>query len=589
MENIDIARTFHDIADLLEIKGENPFRVRSYRNAAQVIEGLPEPIERMVKENEGRIETIPGIGKSIHEKVAEIVRTGTCQFKGELLAELPEGLLDILQLQGVGPKKVRFMYKSLGIASVDELHRAVKAHRLHDLPGMGEKSEEKILRAIKDMKKREGRFRLSLALSYAEALIEYIREIPGVIDISSAGSLRRWRESIGDIDILVTCDGGSSAIEPVMERFTEYPDVADVIAAGGTKSSVLLKNGLQVDLRVLERRDFGAALLYFTGSKAHNIALRDRAKRMGLKVSEYGVFREGDNGRIAGESEEEVYRAIGLEWIPPELRENRGEIEAAIDGKLPRLVERKDIRGDLHMHTKASDGGSTIEEMAGAAMARGYEYIAVTDHSRALTVARGLDEKRLLRQMDEVDRINSRFKVQGSRFRILKGMEVDIKSDGSLDLDEGLLRELDVVVAAVHSKFSMGADEMTERILTAMASGVVNIIAHPTGRIIEGRAPYPVDMKRLMEGAKRHRVTLELNSYPDRLDLNDVNLRLAKETGVMVAISTDSHSAYHLENIIYGIHTARRGWLEKKDILNTRPLKELLKILKRGNGHLDLN
>ena len=581
MDNSFIARTFHDIADLLEIKGENHFRVRSYRNAAQVIEGLPEPIERMVRENEGQIESIPGIGKSIHEKVVEIVKTGTCRFKSELFRELPEGLLDILQLQGVGPKKAQLLYRSLGVASVDALYQAVKSHKLLDLPGMGEKSEAKILKAIKDMQKREGRFRISRALSCAKGYMEHLNKSPGVIEVSTAGSLRRWKESIGDIDILVTGDEGSPEMERVMESFTAYPEVTEILASGETKSSVVLRSGIQVDLRLLDRRSFGAALLYFTGSKAHNIALRDRAKRMGLKVSEYGVFREGDNGRVAGESEEEVYRAIGLPWIPPELRENRGEIEAAIEGRLPTLVEVGDIRGDLHMHTRASDGGSTVEEMAEAAMARGYEYIAITDHSKALTIAHGLDELRLLKQMDEIERVNRKLKAQGSKFTILKGMEVDIKSDGSLDLDEEVLGRLDVVVAAVHSKFTMEADEMTDRILTAMASGVVNIIAHPTGRIIEGREPYPVDMRRLMEGAKRHRVALELNSYPDRLDLNDVNLRLAKEMGVMVAISTDSHSARHLENITFGVHTARRGWLEKDDILNTRPLKDLLRILKR--------
>jgi DNA polymerase (family 10) len=581
MDNSFIARTFHDIADLLEIKGENHFRVRSYRNAAQVIEGLPEPIERMVRENEGQIESIPGIGKSIHEKVVEIVQTGTCGFKSELLKELPEGLLDILQLQGVGPKKVQLLYRSLGIASVDALYQAVKSHKLLDLPGMGETSEAKILKAIKDMRKREGRFRISRALSCAKGYMEHLNKSPGVIEVSTAGSLRRWKESIGDIDILVTGDEGAPEMERVMESFTAYPEVTEILASGETKSSVVLRSGIQVDLRLLDRRSFGAALLYFTGSKAHNIALRDRAKRMGLKVSEYGVFREGDNGRVAGESEEEVYRAIGLPWIPPELRENRGEIEAAIDGRLPTLVEVGDIRGDLHMHTRASDGGSTVEEMAEAAMARGYEYIAITDHSKALTVAHGLDELRLLKQMDEIERVKRKLKAQGSKFTILTGMEVDIKSDGSLDLDEEVLGRLDVVVGAVHSKFTMEADEMTDRILTAMASGVVNIIAHPTGRIIEGREPYPVDMRRLMEGAKRHRVVLELNSYPDRLDLNDVNLRLAKETGVMVAISTDSHSARHLENIAFGVHTARRGWLEKDDIINTRSLKDLLRILKR--------
>jgi DNA polymerase (family 10) len=366
-----------------------------------------------------------------------------------------------------------------------------------------------------------------------------------------------------------------------MERFVHYPEVRVILAVGDTKSSMVLRNGLQVDLRVLEKKAFGAALQYFTGSKAHNIAIRDRAKRMGLKVSEYGVFREDNNERVAGEKEEDVYKVVGLPWIPPELRENRGEIEAAIDGRLPRLVELKDIKGDLHVHTKATDGGHSIEEMAEAAIARGYEYIAITDHSRAVGIAHGMDEKRLLKQMDEIDRINSRIKAQDPRFRILKGVEVDIKADGSLDLDEKVLSGLDVVVGAVHSKFNMEANEMTDRIISAMATGVVNIIAHPTGRIIGAREPYPVDMKTLMEAAKRYNVVMELNSYPDRLDLSDIHLRLAKDMGVMVVISTDSHGKLHYENIIFGIHTARRGWLEKKDILNTRPVKEMLELLKR--------
>ncbi|MFQ5330354.1 MAG: DNA polymerase/3'-5' exonuclease PolX [Thermodesulfobacteriota bacterium] len=585
MENHFIAKTFHDIADLLEIKGENHFRVRSYRNAAQVIEGMAEPIEQMASENDGQIESIPGIGKSLHEKIVEIVTTGVCGFKGELLKELPEGLLDILQLQGVGPKKAQLLYRSLGVASVDDLYQAVKAHRLRNLPGMGEKSEAKILKAIEDLKKREGRFRIGRACSWATGYMDYLKGIPGILEVSIAGSLSRWRESIGDIDILITCDDGLSEREgggeEVMGRITAYPEVVDILASGDTKASVVLRSGIQVDLRLLDRKSFGAALLYFTGSKGHNIALRERAKRMGLKVNEYGVFREGDGSRVAGESEGELYRAIGLPWIPPELRERRGEIEAAIDGSLPALVEAEDIRGDLHMHTRASDGGATIEEMAEAAMARGYEYIAITDHSKSLTVAHGLDEARLLRQMDEIEGVNEKFKERGAEFTILKGMEVDIKSDGSLDLDDELLGRLDVVVAAIHSKFTMEADEMTERILTAMSSGFVHILAHPTGRIVEGRSPYPVDMRRLMEGAKRERVILELNACPDRLDLNDVNLRLAKEIGVMVAISTDSHTPRSLANIAFGVHTARRGWLEKEDVLNTRPLSELLRLLER--------
>ena len=578
MKNAEIARIFHDIADLLEIRGDNPFRVRSYRNAAQAIEGLAESLDAMVKEDGERIETVPGIGKSLHAKVVEIVTSGSCSFMSELLTELPAGLLDMLQLQGVGPKKVQLLYRRLGITSVEELYGAAKSHKLHDLPGMGEKSEEKILKAIVEMKAREGRFRISRALPYANALIEELARCPGVADITLAGSLRRWRETVGDIDILAICEEGS----PIMDHFTGHADVKEVVASGATKSSVVMGKGCQVDLRVLERDAFGAALLYFTGSKEHNVALRERAKKRGLRLSEYGLFREEDEVCIARERERDVYDALDLEWIAPEIRENRGEIEAADEGRLPSLIEARDLRGDLHMHTTASDGASSIEEMAEAAMARGYEYIAITDHSKSLTIAHGLDEGRVALQIEEIDTINDRFSRRGIPFTILKGIEVDIKADGSLDLDEDTLGRLDVVVGAVHSKFTMGEEEMTERMLTAIGTGCLHIVAHPTGRIVGGREPYPVSMKRLMEGAKRAGVALELNSFPDRLDLNDVHLRLARETGVMVALSTDAHAAFHLENITFGIHTARRGWIEKDNVLNTRPLNELLPLLERG-------
>jgi len=584
MENVDIAKIFEEIADLLEIRGEkqDAFRVRSYRNAALIIGGFPESMRSIAERDEKELENIKGIGKSIHEKIVEILKTGKCKFHEELLKAMPPGVLELLMVSGVGPKKAQLLYKELGIKSVEELEKAAKEGKLRNLEHMGEKTEEKILKAVNELKSRSGRFRLSLALSYAEPLIAYLKKTPGVIEIEPAGSLRRWKDTIGDVDILVT----SKKDAPVIDRFVKYPEIKEVIAKGETKSTVTLKNGLQVDVRVLDEKSFGAALQYFTGSKAHNIAIRDRAKKMGLKVSEYGVFREkpapegfnqGTEKWVAGRTEEDVYKAVGLKWIPPELRENTGEIEAAEKGNLPNLIELTDIKGDLHVHTNESDGIHTLEEMAAYAMQKNYEYIAITEHSKAVGIARGLDEERVLKQIKDIDRINKQLKG----FRILKGIEVDIKADGSLDLKDDVLKRLDVVVGAVHSKFNMTQEEMTERLIKAMATGLVNIIAHPTGRIVGVREPYPVDSARLMNAAKEHGVILELNSYPDRLDLNDSYCRLAKDMGVMVAISTDSHNRLHMDNIRFGIHTARRGWLEKKDVLNTRPLTEVLKILKR--------
>ncbi|MBI5682333.1 MAG: DNA polymerase/3'-5' exonuclease PolX [Deltaproteobacteria bacterium] len=579
MENIEIAKIFHDIADLLEIKNENPFRVRSYRTAARIIEELPENLKSIVERDESQLEDIRGIGKSIHEKIVEIVRTGKCRFHEELLKQLPPTLLELLDVSGIGPKKVQLLYKELGIQSVSDLEKAAKGHKIHELTGMGEKTEENILKAIENFKAGKGRFKLGLAMTYAAPLLEYLKEIDGVLQVSEAGSLRRRKETIGDIDILVACKKGS----PVMDRFTAYTEVKDVLAKGDTKSTVILRCGLQADVRVLDKKSYGAALQYFTGSKAHNIAIRDRAKKMGLKLSEYGVFDEKDRF-VAGETEGDVYKAVGLVCIPPELRENTGEIESALNNKLPHLIDVKDIKGDLHVHTVETDGANTIDEIIDAAIKMDYEYIAITDHSKAVSVAHGLDEKRVLKQIEEIDKLNKRLTAHGLRLTVLKGIEVDIKVDGSLDLDKDVLKRLDVVVGAVHSRFNMAEEEMTARIIKAISSGLVHIIAHPTGRLINERQPYAVNMTEIMKSCKKHNVILELNSYPDRLDLNDIHCKLAKEMGVLVAISTDSHSKFHLDNIRFGIYTARRGWLEKKDVLNTRPLKEVMQILKKIIG-----
>lgn len=578
MENADIAKIFYEIADLLEIKGEDRFRIRSYRNAGLVIEGLSESLKNLFdKGGEEGLIGIPGIGVSTRAKIIEMLTSGKCGYHDELLRELPAGMLDIIKVSGVGPKKAAFLHKELGISSVDALEKAAKEEKIRDLPGFGELSEQKILKAITEMKTVEQKFKLSVVLHYAESFRDYISKVPGIIEVVPAGSLRRWKETVGDLDILTTCTDPTA----VMDKFVAHPDVSKVLAKGDTKSTVVLRNGLQVDIRALERKSFGAALQYFTGSKAHNVALRDRAKRMGFKISEYGVFSEKDDKWIAGEKEEDVYKAVGLPWIPPELRENRGEIEAALEGRLPKMLRESEIRGDLHVHTKESDGGYTLEEMAEAAMKMKYEYMSVTDHSKAVGIAHGLDEARALKQIEAVDEFNERLKRRGEKFRVLKSTEVDIRSDGSLDHTERVLDLYDCVVASIHSGFNMTSEEMTNRMIKAIRTGRVNVIAHPTGRLINERPPYQVDVGKVMDEAKKYGVAMELNSYPDRLDLNDVHLRLAKEKGVMVAISTDSHSIHHLRNITYGVHTARRGWLEKKDILNARPLKELMKLIKR--------
>ncbi len=578
MENSEIARILNEIADLLEIKGDNPFRIRSYRNAALTIENLPFHLETMVREDESRLDEIPRIGKGLHEKIVEIVNTGRCRYHEDLLKEIPHSLLDLLRISGLGPKKVQTLWKELGVTNIDDLERVLKAGLIKKLPGMGAKTEEKILRSLEEFKKRMGRFKLATALTYAQALVSYLRELDGIYQVEPAGSLRRRKDTIGDIDILVTCRKGV----PVMERFVNYREVREVLAKGDTKSSVILKCGIQTDLRVLSKESFGAALHYFTGSKNHNIAIRERARKRGLKISEYGIFREDTGERIGGEREEDVFRSVGLPFIAPELRENRGEIEAAEEGRLPKLIELRDIKGDLQIHTRESDGANTIEEMAASALEMGYQYIAITEHSKAVSVAKGLDEGRVLEHMKRIEEVDRRFKEKG--LRVLKGIEVDILPSGDLDLDGEVLKRLDIVVGAVHSKFNMTKEEMTERVIRAIETGLIDILAHPTGRLIGEREPYPIDMERVMDVAKRFGVIMELNAYPDRLDLNDIHCKLAKDKGVMVAISTDSHNRMHLWNMKYGIYTARRGWLEKEDVLNTRSYTDLLKVIEERRG-----
>ncbi len=570
IHNADIAAIFEEIAELLEIQNENPFRIRAYRNAARQVEGMGVPVADMVAKGEDLTE-LPGIGDDLAAKITEIVATGQCKALEKLRKQVPPSITELLKIPGLGPKRVRALYDTLKIKSIDLLAKAAKAGKIRELEGFGAKTEQTILEALAAHVFGQKRFKLAIAAQYAEPLKKYLEKLPGVQQVVLAGSYRRFKETVGDIDILVTATGAAK----VMEQFTTYDEVRKVLAKGETRSTVILQCNLQVDLRVVDPDCYGAALQYFTGSKAHNIEVRRLGQQKKLKINEYGVFK-GDK-RVAGKTEESVYRSVDLPWIPPELRENRGEIEAARAGKLPRLVELKDLRGDLHAHTKATDGHNTLREMAEAARDRGLEYIAITEHSRRLTVAHGLDVMRLRQQMQEIDRLNETLKG----ITVLKGIEVDILEDGSLDLPDDVLGELDIVVGAVHSQFKLARSKQTARILRAMDHPHFTIFAHPSGRLIDQRAPYDVDMLRIIRKARERGCFLELNAHPERLDLLDIHCQMAKEEGVLVAISSDAHSIQDFDNLYYGVGQARRGWLEKKDVLNTRSLKELRSLLKR--------
>ena len=574
IHNSDVAELFDRVADLLEIKGDNPFRVRAYRNAARAVGSLARNVAEMVEKGEDLIK-IQGIGKDLAAKIETIVRTGKLPLLAELGREIPGSLTTLMRIPGLGPKKAGLLYRQLGIASVGDLKKAAQAKRLRELPGFGEKTETHILEELGRTGlagERPGRFKLAVVEQIAEPLLEYLKKTEGVRELVVAGSYRRRKETVGDLDILVACTGGCK----VMDRFVSYEDVSKVLAEGPTKSSVELRGGLQVDMRVVPQPSYGAALLYFTGSKAHNIAVRTIAVKKNLKINEYGVFRGAK--RLSGRTEKEVYKTVGLPYIEPELRENRGEIEAALKNRLPRLVTLADIRGDLHVHTKRSDGHFTTEEMAGAAKERGYQYVAMTDHSQHVTVARGLDAKRLAEEIREIDGLNKRMKG----ILILKSIELDILENGSLDLDEGILKELDVVICSVHYKFNLSRDKQTERIIRAMDNPLVNVFCHPTGRLIDERPAYEVDMEKIIAAARERKCCLELNAHPDRLDLDDIHCQMAKEMGVKVAISTDAHRIDDLAFMRFGVGQARRGWLEPEDVLNTRSWPELKKLLKRA-------
>jgi len=570
LKNLELSQIFEQIAKILKIKGENPFKIRAYEKITLVLENLPIDIETIY--HQGGLNNIPGVGAGIAKKIEEFLTTGKLEYYEKLKETIPTGVIELLDIPEVGPKTAKLLYEKLEVDNIEKLERAIKEHQIKDLPGMGEKSETNILRGIELYKRRKERFLLGRALPLAEEMVESLSQLKETNKISFAGSLRRKKETIGDIDILVT----SQNPEKIMKTFTSLPQVREILAEGPTKSSIITNDDLHIDVRVVEPISFGAALQYFTGSKAHNIKLRELALKRNLKINEYGVFEVESGNRIAGEKEEEVYQALNLPFIPPELREDRGEIEAAQENRLPQLIEYSQIKGDLHLHTKWSDGAHTIKQMAEAAKKRGYKYIAITDHSQSLKFAGGLIEERLREQVEEIQKLNQELKD----FTILSGIEVDIKSNGSLDFSDEILSKLDVVIAAIHSGFKQESKIITERIIKAMQNRFVNIIAHPTGRLIGYRESYQVDINEMMEVAAKIGTILEINSYPERLDLNDIYCRMAKEKGVQLAIETDAHSIEGLTFMDLGVAVARRGWLEEKDIVNTLPLDKLLKRLK---------
>ena len=583
MDNKQIARILRETAQLLEIDGAIIGRYRSYEKAAELIDSLPESIEQLVKEPE-KLTELPGIGDRMVEHLQEIVKTADYALRKRLLKKYPATLLDLLQLQSLGPKKVAFLWSHFKAGTVAEVEKLAREGKLRDLPGFGEKSEQNILKAVEVFKKSSGRFLISTAEDAAVAIAAHIEKAGKAVDsITPAGSLRRGKETIGDLDLLVTlADGYTSQkqIDALAKHILEFPGIDQTLAHGENKVSFTLGDGMQVDVRMLEKENFGAALLYFTGSKEHNVALRGRANEMGYTLNEYSLATLKDEKRVAGRTEEEIYSKLKLDFVPPELRENTGEIAAAEDHKLPKLVTLKDMKGDLQMHTTASDGKNSIEEMAEAARQLGHHYIAITDHSKAVTVANGLDEKRMAAHIKKIHAADEK----DLGIRVFAGAEVDILKDGSLDYSDEILAELDVVVCSIHSYFNLDRAAMTERMLAAIENPYAQIIAHPTGRLLLRRDAFDYDMEKILAACAKHGVAMECNSYPDRLDLKDVYLRMCKDRGVKVVISTDSHSTGNLSFMRYGVTMARRGWLEKKDVINTLPAAEFLAALRPKPG-----
>jgi DNA polymerase (family 10) len=578
MENIEIANKLEKVADLLEIQGANPFRVRAYRNASRIIEGYGEPLRKLVEQG-ADLREIEGVGEDMAGYIEELVKTGKLEALEELESEVPPGLMEVTRLEGVGPKRAAKLWKELGVTSLEELQEAAEEGRIAELKGFGKKTEKSILERIKDYQAEERRHLLSDADQFVDALLEHMKQAPHIDRVEVAGSWRRRKETVGDLDVLVTTTKGN---RPVVDHFTGWGSVERVLQDGDTRASVVLSSGLQVDLRVVPPESFGAAMVYFTGSKAHSIKLRRRALDRDLHVSEYGVFevsegkKPSEGKRVAGAEEDELYDTLDLPFIPPELREDRGEIEAAAEEKLPKLVEVEDLRGDLQMHSTWTDGRASLRQMFEGCRSLGYEYAAITDHSQSLAMAGGLDKAKLKRQWKEIDKLQEEY----DDIQLLRGIEVDILEDGSLDLDDDVLGDLDVVLATVHGHFDLPSDEQTKRLVTAMKNRSVHILGHPTGRLIGTRSPMRFDMDEVLKVAKNEGVVMELDAAPERLDLADTHLIQAKEVGVKIVIDSDAHSVRGLERIRYGVDQARRAWLEKKDVINTKSLKSFRKALR---------
>jgi DNA polymerase (family 10) len=571
LKNIEIAKVFNDIANILKIKDENRFKIRAYERVAATIENLPMEVETLYKTDQ--LDDIPGVGDAIAKKIGELIETGKLEYYENLKKEIPSGVLELISVSEIGPRKAKLFYEELGIDNIEKLEKAAREHRLQNLAGMGRKAEENILRGLELYKSREKRNLLGVALPIAEGIVDQLKSLKEVDKIDIAGSLRRRKDTIGDIDILAT----SNKPKKIMEKFVHLPDVKEILAEGLTKSAILTQQDIHVDLRVVEPDSFGAALQYFTGSKAHNVRLREMAVKQGLKVNEYGVFQTKDDKKVAGEEEQEIYEKLGLQYIVPELREDRGEFAVAQRNQLPKLVTLDDIKGDLHIHTNFSDGLNTIENIVEAARNHAYEYIAITDHSQSLYVAGGLNEKRLLEQIKMIDKINKKL----DDLVVLKGIEVDIKADGTLDFPDEILQKLDIVIAAIHTGLKQEKGQIMQRLTKAMQNPYVNIIAHPTGRIIGYREPYAVDMQEIIRVAAKTNTAMEINASPERMDLNDIYAKTANEKGILLSIGTDTHQLSSLDNMVYGVSIARRGWLEKNNLLNTFSLKKLKLLLKK--------
>ncbi len=567
--NERISKVLYEMGEILTIKGDR-FRSRAFNMAAQRITALTEDIQLIYDRSE--LEDIPGVGKGIAAVITEVLERGGSTQLEELRESLPHGVRDLMQLEGVGPRKAMRLNKELGVTSIDELEQAAREKKVRPLKGFGAKTEENLLRSIREYQLMQGRFLLGAVLPVIDDIIKWMKESPAVLQVEVAGSARRRKETVGDLDVLVA----SNTPKVVTERFVSMPPIIRIVAKGPTKSTVVLEKNLHVDLRVIEQRNYGAALQYFTGSKEHNVKLRTISVKRGYKLNEYGLYKRESGELVAGESEEGIYRILDMDLMPPELRENRGEIEAAMNKELPMLVEYSDIRGDLHVHTNWSDGNSTVEEMAVRAQIYGWEYLAICDHSKSLGIAGGLDEEDLRKQIVEIELVNRKLED----ITVLKGLECDIKADGSLDLPDRSLRDLDFVVASIHSGFKATPEKMTERLVSALHNEYVSTIGHPTGRVLQRRPGYTFDMARIFETASEQGVMMEINAYPDRLDLNDVNCRAAMEKGVTLSIGTDSHSPSHMDFMEMGVSVARRGWLKKEDIINTLSIKDLMKALK---------